>query len=158
MGLPDCSEPSSKNRRARVRNETLRRVIERVILVLVLVAIAIVAVLAANVEKASAREVVLENGATFFENGTCVEADGTPGLSQMDGACVTAADYDEMFSYENLSTVETFDPFDGDTTVAEKYSIEPESRASERPRSFAGEQLDTFVGVVLRLSNGLYLL
>ena len=47
----------------------------------------------------------LEEGATFFENNTCVEADGATGFAAGDGQCITTADYDEMYSVENLSTV-----------------------------------------------------
>ena len=46
-----------------------------------------------------------EPGATFYEDGSCNEADGTRGLSQPDGDCLTIADYDALFSFENLSTV-----------------------------------------------------
>lgn len=67
--------------------------------------------------------VELEPGATFLDGGRCVEADGTPGMSGVDGQCVTAADYDLLFSREALSKVETLNPFDGDTTVAEQAGI-----------------------------------
>ncbi len=79
--------------------------------------------------------VPLEDGAVFNGDGTCTEADGTQ--------CVTPADYDVMFSYENLSSVLTQYPFDGDTTVAEQYNIEP-GIASERPRIFQGEPRSSF--------------
>lgn len=74
--------------------------------------------------------VLLEEGVTFYDDGTCIEADGTPGLSSADGSCVTAADYDEMFSYENLSTI----PSQNDSTksVAEVYDINLEVPASLR--------------------------
>ena len=118
-----------------------------------LVTIAMIASIAVT---APAFAIELEPGATF-NGGTCIEADGTPGLSQMDGQCITAADYDILFSYENLSTVETFDPFDGDTTVAERYNIEPGSQASERPRSFMGQELPSFAGDI-KVTHGLFIL
>ena len=47
-----------------------------------------------------------EEGAIFNEeDGTCVEAGGAPGLSTFDGQCVTEADYDIIFGYENLASV-----------------------------------------------------
>ena len=43
-----------------------------------------------------------ETGVTFNDDGTCTEADGTAGLGMMTGDCITPADYDLLFSYENL--------------------------------------------------------
>ncbi len=91
--------------------------------------------------------VVIEEGATFLDGGVCVEADGTTGLSQADGQCVTPSDYDIMFSYDVLSQTPTFDPFDGDQTVAEQYDIQPDV-ASERPRNFMGVEYPSFATVV----------
>ncbi len=91
--------------------------------------------------------VVIEAGATFLDGGVCVEADGTTGLSQADGQCVTPGDYDIMFSYNVLSQTPTFDPFDGDQTVAEAYDIQPDV-ASTRPRSFMGIEYPSFAAVV----------
>lgn len=52
-----------------------------------------------------------EEGATFFEDGSCVEADGAVGVSMIDGTCSTIADYNELFSYENLAaTPSAIDP------------------------------------------------
>lgn len=72
----------------------------------------------------------LEEGATFYDNGTCVEVDGTPGLSAGDGSCVTVADYDEMFSFENLSTVPSI--IDPSISIAEEAGLDPEVPASLR--------------------------
>ena len=81
---------------------------------------------------APASAVELEEGAVFYDNGRCVEADGTEGLSAGDGQCITPADYDELFSYENLAAIEALNPHDGSTTVAEVYNIDPELPASLR--------------------------
>jgi len=87
----------------------------------------------------------LEPGATF-DGGICWEADGTEGLSAPDGQCITPADYDEMFSVENLSTV----PLHADptVTVADAYGVT--GQASERPRIFMGVEYDSFAGVVTK--------
>jgi len=97
------------------------------------------------------QQVELEAGVTFLDGGACVEADGTTGLSMADGQCITPADYDIMFSYENLD-IPTQDPFDGDQTVAEQYDIAPDV-ASTRPRLFMGEVLPTFAKAV-QLASG----
>ncbi len=127
--------------------------LERVFLILVAAAIIVVAALAANVEKADA----LEPGAVFYDNGTCIEADGTEGLSAADGECVTAADYDEMFSYENLSTIPSLTQ--PDMSIAEEVGLEPEPAASERPLgSGLVEVEERFGEIVYRLHNGLLIL
>ncbi len=100
--------------------------------------------------------VVIEAGATFLDNGVCVEADGTTGLSMADGQCVTPADYDIMFGYDVLSQTPTFDPFDGDQTVAEAYDIQPDV-ASTRPRDFMGVSIPTFAEAV-KLASGRWIL
>jgi len=105
--------------------------------------------LAAQTEKADAAE-HLEEGATF-NGGICWEADGTQGLAVPDGQCITPADYDIMFGYDNLSTVPTQYPFDGDTSVAEAAGIIRDSiPASIKPRSFMGESLPSFAEVILK--------
>ena len=62
------------------------------------------------------------------------------------GECLTAADYDERFGYDNLSTIEVH-VLPG-MTVAEVYDIDPDIAASERPRDFMGEPLPTFAVVL----------
>jgi len=102
------------------------------------------------------QQVVLEAGVTFLDGGSCVETDGTTGLSMADGQCITPADYNVMFSYENLEATQTLFPLDGDTTVAEQYDIEPDV-ASARPRLFMGEVLPTFAEAVF-LASGRWIL
>ena len=75
-------------------------------------ALAVAAVIPAT---AASADVVYEEGATF-DGGVCVEADGTPGVAMPDGQCLTAADYDALFSFENLS--ETPSAIDGDVSIA----------------------------------------
>ena len=86
---------------------------------------------------ASFLTIELEEGATF-DGGICWEADGTEGISHYDGQCVTPADYDAMYSYENLSTVVALasatTSYPDDATIAEIYGITPEDDpASDRP-------------------------
>lgn len=92
-----------------------------------------------------------EEGATF-DGGICWEADGTEGLTRYDGECVTPADYDEIFSFENLSN-EPSTVFDG-RSVAEVYGLTPNVRASERPRLFEGDVEPTFAETVRILHSG----
>lgn len=69
--------------------------------------------------------VVLALAAPAFAATGCIdEVTGEPGLPSIDG-CITPAEYDEMFSYENLSTVPSLSPLY--ETVAEAYNITPES-------------------------------
>lgn len=78
-------------------------------------------------------EVDLEPGATF-DGGICWEADGTEGISAFDGQCVTPADYDAIFSYENLSQTESSRSGDEGKSIAEVYEMVPEDDpASDRP-------------------------
>lgn len=73
-----------------------------------------------------------ETGATF-DGGVCWEADGTEGLSTFDYQCMTPADYDEIFSYENLAATESVRPFDDGRSIADVYElVEDETPASER--------------------------
>ena len=82
---------------------------------------------------ATAQAVDMEPGATFYEDGSCQEADGTPGMSQPDGQCVTIADYDFMFSYESLDATPSAIP-GSDQSIAEEAGITSEDNpASERP-------------------------
>lgn len=81
--------------------------------------------------------IVLEEGATF-DDGICWEADGTEGISTFDGQCITPADYDVIFSYENLSSIPVGYQWDGTEyegmSVAEVYGIElVDDPASDRP-------------------------
>ena len=81
--------------------------------------------------------VELEEGATFFDDFTCVEADGTLGISTADGQCLTPADYDKIFSFENLSQIEIVTSPDTEIagqSIAEVYGITADDDpASERP-------------------------
>ena len=72
----------------------------------------------------------MEEGATF-NGGRCVEADGTPGLSSGTGECVTAADYDEAFSFENLSQTQTLTP-GSEMSIAEEAGLVDSGVASDR--------------------------
>lgn len=65
----------------------------------------------------------LEPGATFFDDHTCVEADGTPGLGTGDGQCITTADYDALYSYDNLASTPSIFPGQGHRSVAEVYDV-----------------------------------
>ena len=77
-------------------------------------------------------DIAFEDGATFHDNGSCHEHDGTAGIGTADGQCMTPADYDEIFSIENLNSVETLNPFDGDTSVAEAAGLTDDGPASVR--------------------------
>lgn len=70
---------------------------------------------------AHAAEIVLEEGATFTEDGRCYEADGTPGMGAADGQCITEADYNELYSYENLAA--TPSAADPTQSIAERYGM-----------------------------------
>lgn len=98
---------------------------------------------------AHANDVGLEDGATF-DDGICWEADGTQGISTLDGQCVTAADYDELFSYEVLASTATHTS--STASVATTYGIAAQSgNASERDRRFQGSFEPTFVEYVALL-------
>lgn len=82
----------------------------------------------------------------------CVE-DGQPGMIVVDGSCLTAAEYDVIFSYEALDLIPS-GVIDG-VSVADIYGLDPNGpRASERPRSFMGEQLPTFTEVLWLVRTG----
>ena len=69
---------------------------------------------------------------TVYDGGSCVEPDGSPGLVGIDGQCITAADYDIIFGYDNLAATPSL-VIEG-KSVAEVYGIEPdEPPASQRP-------------------------
>ena len=87
------------------------------------------------------------------DDGSCVE-DGEPGLYNGAGECITAAEYDILFGYDNLSTVLTQNPFDGATTVAEVANIHPHSKSASQRLIGVGliETPTTFIRI---LSNGL---
>ena len=82
---------------------------------------------------AAAQAVDMEPGATFYEDGTCNEADGTPGMSQPDGQCVTIEDYDYLFSYENLDATPSAIPGADQSIAAEAGLVNDGTPASERP-------------------------
>lgn len=115
--------------------------------------VALVAFLLAGIATAKADEVQLEEGATF-DGGICWEADGTEGIATIDGQCMTPADYDEMFSYENLEATPMWR--NPEVSVAEAYGITPDSpKASDRAITFMGENLGTFTEIVFVLHNGI---
>lgn len=98
-----------------------------------------------------------EAGTAYFEDGTCVEADGTAGLVGGDGQCITPADYDILFGYDNLAATRL--QTDESQSVAEAYNITPDGpSASER---LLGEGLVevpfTFVDAVGVKTPGTYL-
>jgi hypothetical protein len=82
---------------------------------------AAVTVLALVASPVAASGPTLEEGATFFDNNTCVEADGATGFAGGDGQCVTAADYDVLYGFENLSVQpDTTNP---EQSIAETYGL-----------------------------------
>lgn len=122
-------------------------------LVLTIVLGAVIFLLFGMFTKAKAAEIELEEGATFFENGTCQEADGTAGLASFDGSCVTPEDYDELYSYENLSQIPS--AVNPSLSIAEVGGIVDDGVApSQRPRHFGGQELESFSEVVLRIFTG----
>jgi hypothetical protein len=91
----------------------------------------------------AAADIELEAGATF-DGGICWEADGTEGIATFDGQCLTPADYDAIYSFENLSqlpTAQTCWPGTGCAvgdagveSIAESAGMTPaDDPASERP-------------------------
>lgn len=83
------------------------------------------------VTPAAASAVDLEPGATFYEDGSCQEADGTPGQSMPDGQCVTIEDYDYLFSFEALDAIPSLTQ--PELSIAEEAGITSEDNpASER--------------------------
>ena len=73
----------------------------------------------------------LEPGATF-DGGICWEADGTEGIAMYDGQCMTPADYDAIYSFENLSNVPSIS--DPSVSIAEHYEMTPDVvTPSDRP-------------------------
>lgn len=109
-----------------------------------LVATGIIAAAVLNPAAAFAT-VELEEGAIFFEDNSCKEADGTPGVSSGDGQCVTIEDYDYLHSYEYLDSVPSI--INPDVSIAEEAGLDPndDTLPSERilgdgvsePHSFA---------------------
>ena len=97
-----------------------------------------------------------EAGAVFFTDGSCVEADGTWGLAEASGQCVTPADYDIIFGYENLASVENAST--PGVSVADAYGITAdEVRASDRRSVFMGVDYGTFNELVVRVSGNVAL-
>jgi hypothetical protein len=88
------------------------------------------AILVALFATPATASIELEAGATFYDNGTCVEQNGAPGFGMPDGECITVADYDEMFSYENLSSIPSLT--NPSLSIAEEAELEPDVSASER--------------------------
>lgn len=78
----------------------------------------------------AAAQIELEEGATF-DGGICWEADGTEGITTFDGQCMTPADYDEIYSFENLDSIphcpqDNFDcTLEEEPSIAEYYEIAP---------------------------------
>lgn len=64
---------------------------------------------------------------------TCAdEVTGEPGLPNGTGECITPAEYDALFSYENLSTIPSLT--NPSLSIAEEAGLEPTSpAASDRP-------------------------
>lgn len=74
-----------------------------------------------------------EEGAVFDEvNHVCTQ-DGVQGVTTFDKQCMTPADYDEVFSYENLSTVVSTRAVDNGATIAEVYEMEPPTADTPPP-------------------------
>ena len=93
-------------------------------------------------------DIVPEAGATF-DGGICWESDGTQGIAMLDGSCVTPADYDALYGYANLSTVESQTA--PGVSIADEAGIAPDGpEASIRPRTFAGIPLDPFLDYIAR--------
>jgi len=113
--------------------------------IIVFTAIAVVAAPVSAVE--------LEPGATFNGDGTCMQ-DGEAGLSMADGQCVTAADYDILFSYDSLSEVESQIPAYAGRSVADVYLIDPVVPASLRMLGIGLVEPFTFIELV----NGLVIM
>lgn len=70
-----------------------------------------------------------EAGAEFDEvNHVCTQ-DGVAGVTTPDRQCMTPADYDEIFSYKNLSEIPIGDEWNGTSleglSIAEAYDIQP---------------------------------
>ena len=60
------------------------------------------------------------------------EVTGEPGLQQFDGACITPAEYDALFSPENLNTIPS--PTKPEVSIAEHAGLVADGTpASERP-------------------------
>jgi hypothetical protein len=72
----------------------------------------------------------LEPGATF-DGGVCWEANGTEGMSMPDGQCMTPADYDAIFSFENLDSIPSLTPGSTQSLAAEAGLVD-DGPASER--------------------------
>lgn len=64
--------------------------------------------------------------------GCLDEVTGEPGLQMVSGECVTPAEYDEIFGFENLSEVPSL--MNPELSVAEVYGLTPDpTPASQRP-------------------------
>jgi hypothetical protein len=74
--------------------------------------------------------IALEEGVTAHGDGTCTEADGSKGLTQGDGECITAADYDVMFGIENLSTIPSL--IDPSLSVTDVWDLDPTIKPTDR--------------------------
>lgn len=105
--------------------------------------------LALSASPALADPIEFEAGAKF-NGGICWEADGTEGVTRYDGQCITPADYDVIFSFENLSAAPAL--LGNGRSVAEVYGITADSpKASVRERFFQGSPEPTFVEYVALL-------
>ena len=87
---------------------------------------------------------VYEEGATF-DGGICWEADGTEGISTAWGDCMTAADYDELYSYENLAV--TPNAYDPSISIADTYELVPDEVPASTRELGAGLVAETFTFV-----------
>lgn len=117
------------------------------------IAAVILTAIFAVVFAATADAVELEPGATFHNDGSCTDADGSPGLSTAWGECVTTADYDARFSVDNLDTVASVIDSSTQSIAAEAGLVDTGTPASERPRELAGVTYPTFADVVLELGR-----
>ena len=97
--------------------------------------------------------VAIEEGATFNGDGSCVEADGTVGVSTLWGECVTPADYDATFSADELAQVES--QASPGRSVADVYGVVADDVPSERVLGSGFGATFTFDEYVVRLASGL---
>jgi len=114
----------------------------------ILVALTIGLFLAAQTEADA-----LEPGATF-DGGICWESDGTAGIAMADGECITPADYDVLFGFDNLDQVESLTS--PGVSIAAEAGIDPSGpQASYRPRVVGSVTYEPFVDYVWIAHNGI---
>lgn len=85
--------------------------------------------------------------APTVDDGTCTDDNGEPGLYNGAGECITEAEYDKRFGYDNLATIPSY--ADPTRSIAEVHGITPhDDPASHRPRFFAGIELPSFARLI----------